>query len=159
MFGEDRSNCPILLDVIEGNSFPGIEYYLPLFFEKTSTLFDYLPQKTLIIFYNDVEKHAENFWNEIKNRHEELRHDIMRTILQPNELFLSLNKFLEAANIFSQIQIQEDSLPNTTGRYNFNTKPFPNISLNHKLKNPYEKLQHFIKQSLQNSIINQLFFV
>jgi transcription-repair coupling factor (superfamily II helicase) len=33
-------------DVSQGLAPPGIEYYLPLFFEETATLFDYLPADT-----------------------------------------------------------------------------------------------------------------
>ena len=44
-----HSSRPIYQDISEGIYSPGIEYYLPLFFEKTATLFDYLPENTLIV--------------------------------------------------------------------------------------------------------------
>ncbi len=40
---------PLYRDVGDGHAPAGIEYYLPLFFESTSTLFDYLPDAALIV--------------------------------------------------------------------------------------------------------------
>ena len=34
--------------------FRSIEYYLPLFFDETATLFDYLPANTSLILHHDV---------------------------------------------------------------------------------------------------------
>lgn len=47
-FDVDFRRCPIFQDLSSGITPAGIEYYLPLFFEDTSTLFDYLPQDTQV---------------------------------------------------------------------------------------------------------------
>ena len=44
-FSGDPSQCQIYEDVSQGFSPTGVEYYLPLFFEQTQTLLDYLPKK------------------------------------------------------------------------------------------------------------------
>ena len=41
--------CPLYQDLKEGGAPAGIEYYLPLFFEQTATLFDYLGDDTLLV--------------------------------------------------------------------------------------------------------------
>jgi transcription-repair coupling factor (superfamily II helicase) len=46
-FEGDPKRCPVYQDVINGLAAGGIEYYLPLFFDETGTLFDYLPTGTL----------------------------------------------------------------------------------------------------------------
>jgi transcription-repair coupling factor (superfamily II helicase) len=43
-FEGDASRVSLYKDVSNGILPAGIEYYLPLFFEKTATLFDYLPE-------------------------------------------------------------------------------------------------------------------
>ena len=48
-FDVDHRECPIYQDIGQAIASPGIEYYLPLFFEQTATLFDYLPESTRII--------------------------------------------------------------------------------------------------------------
>jgi transcription-repair coupling factor (superfamily II helicase) len=48
-FSGDPTRCPIYQDVSANLAPAGIEYYLPLFFEKTHTLFDYLPNNNIII--------------------------------------------------------------------------------------------------------------
>src|SRR5262249_13730458 len=42
-FPGDLTRMPLYQDIAEGAPPPGIEYYLPLFFDATATLFDYLP--------------------------------------------------------------------------------------------------------------------
>ncbi len=43
-FDVDHTRCPIYQDVSSGLTPPGIEYYAPLFFEQSASLFDYLPR-------------------------------------------------------------------------------------------------------------------
>ena len=44
VFEGDPSRSTIYRDIGNGIASAGIEYYLPLFFEQTATLFDFLPQ-------------------------------------------------------------------------------------------------------------------
>ncbi|HMB43505.1 MAG TPA: transcription-repair coupling factor, partial [Luteimonas sp.] len=46
-FEFDPRHCPLYQDLKEGGAPAGIEYYLPLFFEKTATLFEHLPAESL----------------------------------------------------------------------------------------------------------------
>lgn len=87
-FGYERTRSGIYQDISSGKMHPGVEYYLPLFFEKTSTFFDYLSSDTQIISLDDIEKSAKNFWDEVNVRYEQLRHDVMRPILAPKDIFV-----------------------------------------------------------------------
>jgi len=88
--------CPTYQDISEGICAPGIEYYLPLFFQQTATLFDYLPSDTQIIKLGDIRTSAEAFKKEVNDRYEQLRHDISRPLLPPEKLFLSPDDVLRA---------------------------------------------------------------
>lgn len=79
-FDVDFRRCPIFQDLSSGITPAGIEYYLPLFFDETSTLFDYLPQDTQVFSLPGIEQAAENFWNDVRNRYEERRVDPSRLI-------------------------------------------------------------------------------
>ena len=48
-FPIDIRRCPLYQDMKEGVTPGGIEYYLPLFFEQTATLFDYLASDALFV--------------------------------------------------------------------------------------------------------------
>ena len=146
-------NCPIYKDV-NSNIFPaGIEYYFPLFFETTATLFDYLPKECLIMQYGNIQVPAEKFWDEINSRYEQLRHDIQRPILPPEKLFLRTNQLNELSNHFSRISLHESLLENKAGNCNFNATVLPDLSTNHKLKNPLQNLQMFIESNATQSIL------
>ena len=88
-FDVDLRKCSVYQDISEGLHSPGIEYYLPLFFDHVHSLFDYLPQNSLILRSGDLEAAGLRFWNDIKARYEDRRHDRQRPILEPSELFLS----------------------------------------------------------------------
>ncbi|MFL6549464.1 MAG: transcription-repair coupling factor, partial [Povalibacter sp.] len=48
-FPGDLTRMPIYQEIMEGAPPAGIEYYLPLFFDQSATLFDYLPANTLVV--------------------------------------------------------------------------------------------------------------
>ncbi len=75
-------------EISKGYPSPGIEYYLPLFYESTATLFDYLPDNSLFILESDHQEHAQHTLAQIKDRYEARRHDVARKILSPQRLYL-----------------------------------------------------------------------
>lgn len=141
-FSGNPLNCPIYQDITEGICPPGIEYYLPFFFEATSTLFDYLPENSLIITVGDVHKKAEEFWQEVRSRYEQRSHDITRPILAPQDMF-SLT-----ADIFSQIQHYPSIKlqPEITDKqaYEFATEPAITLPIDHKASRPLQALENFL---------------
>ena len=66
----------------------GIEYYLPLFFDATATLFDYLPRDAIVALHGDVDAAVERFWQDTESRYRLMRGDKDRPLLPPPQLFL-----------------------------------------------------------------------
>ena len=102
-FPIDVRRCPIYQDMKAGVSPAGIEYYLPLFFERTETLFDYLSDDALFVVGEGALEAAGHFWEQAGERYEQRAHDVERPILPPTELYLppqslreQLNKVLRA---------------------------------------------------------------
>jgi transcription-repair coupling factor (superfamily II helicase) len=87
-FEGDPSRSAIYRGVREGAAPAGIEFYLPLFFDSTATLFDYLPGKRVIVTDGRLAGAAAAIEAAINARFEEMRHDIERPVLEPRELFL-----------------------------------------------------------------------
>ncbi len=88
-FDGDLRQCHVYQDAKQGLAASGIEYYLPLFFERTDTLFDYLPEDALLVLETGVAAAARAFWDNLSERYEDRRHDVERPILTPGELYLS----------------------------------------------------------------------
>ena len=73
----------------EGIAPAGVEFYLPLFFEGTATLFDYLPPNAVIVHDAALPGALIKNWEDIEARYEDRRHDIERPILRPAIFFFT----------------------------------------------------------------------
>ncbi|MCV6637318.1 transcription-repair coupling factor [Candidatus Albibeggiatoa sp. nov. NOAA] len=142
-FGGDPTRCPVYQDVSSGLASAGIEYYFPLFFEQTATLFDYLPKNSVIVTVKSVIDEAEQFYKEINERYELLRHDIERPILPPKDIFLQSSQVFAEFKSYRHIHLTQ-SAQEKTGRTNFATQTPPNVPVDARLNNPIEKLQQFL---------------
>ena len=107
-FEGNPNACPVYRDVSEGFAPAGIEYWLPLFFDRTGILFDYLPDTTFIIELPGVRDQAEAFWGDTAERHEQRRHDAERPVLGPRELFLAPDELGSALAAYPRAVIREE---------------------------------------------------
>lgn len=87
----DPLSSIIYKSVSDGLMPTGIEYYLPLFFDKLETVFDYLPKESLLILPQHLNDSINEIWNDLKERYEQRRHDIERPLLPPDQLYLNAN--------------------------------------------------------------------
>ena len=141
-FSGNPLKCPIYQDISEGIASPGIEYYLSLFFEKTTTLFDYLPANTLIVTIDNLEAKANEFWQEMMLRYEQGKFDTTRPLLSPSQIFVSVQQLKATLQQYPTILINHES---SDTHYEFNTRPAPVLDINHKITEPLAPLQQFIK--------------
>jgi transcription-repair coupling factor (superfamily II helicase) len=88
-FPGDLTEHAVYRDVSAGRAPGGLEFYLPLFFERTSHLFEYLPPSSVLIDMQEATSHADRLWSGIVERHDQLSHDRFRPILDPAEIYLS----------------------------------------------------------------------
>jgi transcription-repair coupling factor (superfamily II helicase) len=86
-FPGDPARKPIYRDISEAQLPAGVEYYLPLFFDATSSLLDYLPTATLIVQMEDAIDGLHAGWQLIEERFEQLRGDAERPLLAPRDAF------------------------------------------------------------------------
>jgi len=97
-FEGDASRIALYKDVSTGALPAGIEYYLPLFFDETATLFDYLPSNATLLLHHDVPAAIAEFWRDLDGRYDMLKGDRSRPVMAPDELYLSDEQFFVAAN-------------------------------------------------------------
>ncbi len=144
-FSGNPTQSPLYESISQGESATGVEYYLPLFFNKLETLFDYLPISSLVVSAGDIQHSADRFWQEITERYEQLRHDVQRPILPPAELFLSLEQLFQGRNHFPQLQLQAEPVPDKAYSFNFSTQPPPSLPVNHQAEHPLQALHDFLQ--------------
>ncbi|MDR2195644.1 MAG: transcription-repair coupling factor, partial [Gallionellaceae bacterium] len=110
-FEGDPSKSGIYKDVSKGIAPAGIEYYLPLFFERTAVLFDYLPHDATLCLHHDVEEAIASFTADAASRYNLLRGDPQRPLLEPRELFLSGEEFFIRVKEFERVDVGVASVP------------------------------------------------
>ena len=105
VFEGDPSKSALYKDVSNGIVPGGIEYYLPLFFDATATLADYVPATAVIALHGDVRGAVERFWQDTESRYRLLRGDKARPLLPPTELFVAPDAFNGAIKPFARVEI------------------------------------------------------
>jgi len=105
VFEGDPSKSPLYKDVSNGIMPAGIEYYLPLFFDATATLAEYLPAEALVCLHGDVTSAIRRFWEDTDARYRLLRGDRARPLLVPQELFVPEDEFHRVIRPFARIEL------------------------------------------------------
>ena len=104
-FDVDTRRSSLYQDLKSGLAPAGVEYYLPLFFERTATLFDYLPDGSLPVVCTGAYEAAVAFWAQTGDRYEQRRHDVERPLLPPSALYLSPELLRERLNDAPRIEV------------------------------------------------------
>ena len=141
-FPIDPRRCPLYQDIKEGVTPAGIEFYLPLFFDKTETLFDYLSDDALFVLGDGVLDAAENFWNQASERYEQRSHDIERPILPLAELYLPPQLLRERLNTTLRIDVVAKAA--NEHAIDLGTQPAPLLPINRKGESFAEELKRFL---------------
>ncbi|MDD5056250.1 MAG: transcription-repair coupling factor [Sideroxydans sp.] len=110
-FEGDPSKSRIYKDVSKGIAPAGIEYYLPLFFEQTATLFDYLPKNATLCLHHDVDEAIASFGKDAASRYNLLRGDPQHPLLETKELFLDGEQFFIRVKEFARVDVIATSVP------------------------------------------------
>ncbi len=142
-FSGDVTRMPIYRGVAEGLAPPGIEFYLPLFFEQTVNLFDYLPAGMVLATDIDLPAALDQAWQGIVQRHEDRQYDIERPLLPPAEAFTAPQELLPRIAQHCQIQITRfrDADESTTAAgHNFATRLPPDFHLDARAAQPLDPL-------------------
>ena len=141
-FPIDVRRCPIYQDMKEGVTPGGIEYYLPLFFEQTATLFDYLADDALFVLGEGTAEASEQFWMQTAERYDQRAHDIERPVLPPGELYLAPEQLREQLNKRLRVEVVDSGHEHAVSA---GTQPAPELPLNRKGEEPGTSLRHFIE--------------
>lgn len=143
-FDVDHKRCPIYMDVSQGIASPGLEYYLPLFFDSCSTLFDYLPDNTLIVTTRDVESRCQQFWNDIENRYDQRHVDKQRPLLLPAEMFVPMDEFFGRIKHHARIIVSSNADENVSWQTVFDFAEPPMLPIDARAEDPASAIKRHL---------------
>jgi transcription-repair coupling factor (superfamily II helicase) len=133
-FEGDASRNRLYKSVSQGSPPAGIEYYLPLFFDETATLFDYLPAGTELLLHQDVSGAIGEFWKDTVSRHNMLKGDLAHPVLPPSELFLSDEQFFVTTKAFAAYTLPSSGDSSAVS-------PAPTIAVDRRADDPLATLR------------------
>jgi transcription-repair coupling factor (superfamily II helicase) len=150
-FDIDTRRSALMQDLKAGVAPAGIEYYLPLFFEKargaessTATLFDYLASGMLPLLCDGTTEAADHAWQQIGHRYEQLRHDVERPLLPPSEVWLAPDALRELLNRGDRIEVCAATHPRHADAKPLPVQPAPALPLAAKDHAPAQALRDFL---------------
>ncbi|MDJ0740605.1 MAG: transcription-repair coupling factor [Gammaproteobacteria bacterium] len=149
----DPQRSLVYRGVTDGNPPGGIEYYLPLFFDDTATLFDYLDADCLLIRDQHTHDEAERFYAAVGERYEQRRYDVERPLLPPERLYLTP----------AELRDRLAAMPNvvtTTGRIDAEgtsaidlaCRPLPPVGIQPKAAEPAAALKQLLADPAQRNL-------
>jgi len=148
-FEGDPTRCALYRGVSAGHAAPGVEFFLPLFFDTTATLFDYLPPALVVVSDGGLPAALDGVWSGIVARHEDRRHDIERPILDPAELFLPPTDVLKGLAGKPELLVPASASPEGLGDsplrgVDLPVAPPPALRLDARAAEPLAPLQDFL---------------
>lgn len=140
----DPTRSRIYKDMGAGVATAGIEYYLPLFFDDTATVFDYLGEDATLVLHGELEPAFQRFWQDTKERYRLVQGDPERPALPPETLFLNAEQFYACAKPYPQLALRPkvDDVPDSAW---FQT--LPDLSVVRGAEDPLQRLQAHVRSA------------
>ncbi len=151
-FEARREPESVYMQVSKGTWPAGIEYWQPLFFEHTDTLFDYVSDDTLLITVGDIESAIDTFLGDVEYRFDQRRVDPLRPLLEPHELWLKKDELFSLFKQQPQVQLEQDKIQVKAGRMNPDVTALPDLYVKQHNKEPLAELRKF-SESFNGRII------
>ncbi len=143
----DPTKSRIYKDMGAGVATAGIEYYLPLFFEDTATVFDYLGEAATVVLHGDLEASFARFWQDTKDRYRIVQTDPERPALPPEALFLSSEQFYAQSNRYAQLALRPAAADAQEATAFAELAPMPMVAAQRGADDPLLALKAHIEQA------------
>jgi len=138
----DPTRSRIYKDMGNGVATAGIEYYLPLFFEQTASVFDYLGEQSCVVLHGDLEPAFQRFWQDTRDRFRLVQGDPERPVLPPETLFLSAEQFYTRANAHPQLALRGQDVEDSAW-----VQKLPDLSVVRGAEDPLARFKQHAERS------------
>ncbi len=145
-FEGDPSRSRIYKDVSKGVPSSGIEYYLPLFFDKTALVTDYLSPDTLFCVQAGLQEAIEQFWADTHARYALLRGDRAHPVLPPHDLYQTTDQFFGSIKPYARVELAvatDASEPPAASHQPSVVTPLPPLAVERRADDPLHRLRSF----------------
>ncbi|BBP45854.1 transcription-repair-coupling factor [Thiosulfatimonas sediminis] len=142
-FGMDAHQSQLYKQVSQGESVGGLEYYLPFFHSETATLFDYLPEKTLFIDFDNLEPALEKNRKDYQERYQIAQYNSDFPVIQPQDLLLADEVIMSVLKTRHRISIAPTN-HQAKITHKFNAHTLPDLSIESASEYPLAKLNGFL---------------
>lgn len=145
-FEGDPSRALPYKEIGNGIAFAGVEYYLPLFFEQTATLFNYLPNDSIVVTHGATAHAIQSFHADAQQRYQFLKSDNERPVLAPEHLFLNEDEFFSALKLFARLDLQANGLhPDFI--------PVPDVAVTRRAEDPLSALRTEVRDQTRRTLL------
>jgi transcription-repair coupling factor (superfamily II helicase) len=146
----DPTKSRVYKDMGAGVATAGIEYYLPLFFDQTATVFDYLGQQATVVLHGDLEAAFQRFWQDTQDRYRLVRHDPERPALPPERLFLNAEGFYTEARAHAQLALRPGLADVADNAF---AQTLPDLTAQRGSEEPLSRLQAHLRHTPQRVLL------
>src|SRR5919197_1976421 len=150
LFEGDPSKKRLYRDVSNGVPAAGVEYYLPLFFESTATVFDYLPRGCTLALHGDVSSAINDFWRDIQSRYRMQGGDPDRPLLAPPQVFVPAEELYLRAKEHPRLDVQQADEP---GDGPLATAALPPVAVDRRAQDPLAALKQFVDTAQKRVLV------
>ncbi|MCX7741653.1 MAG: transcription-repair coupling factor, partial [Tepidimonas sp.] len=141
----DPTKSRLYKDIGLGVASAGIEYYLPLFFDQTATVFDYLGAHTTLALHGEVDTALQRFWDDTRERYRLAQGDVERPVLPPQALFLSSEQFWRLANALPQWALRPATAGQVQQTWGTVVQPLPDLAVQRGAEEPLQRLKDHLQ--------------
>ena len=144
-FAGDPKKSIVYCDIEKEILPPGIEYYLPLFFDETAALTDYLPPNARVFLLGDIEAALQAFGRDMASRYKVFAADPQRPALAPERIWLKPEEFFKSLANFARFTVEKKENAE-------DLKRLSGIEVDRKSQNPVGKLLERTRESAMKGV-------
>jgi transcription-repair coupling factor (superfamily II helicase) len=144
----DPTKSRVYKDVGAGLASAGIEYWLPLFFDETATIFDYLGASATLALHGEIDEALKRFWADTRERHRFLQHDPERPLLPPEALYLKPEEFFAKCNEHAQLALRGAPLQGSQ-----ESASLPDLSVDRNADDPLQALRAHVERGARRVLL------
>ncbi|MGH1539266.1 MAG: transcription-repair coupling factor [Arenicella sp.] len=152
-FDGDPQKSVIYPQVTRGLAPAGSEYYLPLFFKHTHTLFDYLPDDITLVLADGVSEKLDALQLENQQRYEDAVLDPEWPALPPAQLFIQANEIRQKVKAYATVNLLGLNLKGEKELITFNCVEPTKFNIQPTQEAPYQSFIDYLQRSDNNILL------
>jgi len=149
----DPKQSLIYREISKGLAPTGSEFYLPLFYSETNTLFDFLPEHAVFVLEEGVMENAETLYAEVVERFDNASLNPEWPPLAPDLLFLKPDEIYAGLKAYRRAQLINLDLKAAKHLVDYQTRTPKKFTISPRAENPYAEFIQHLDSTAQRTLI------